>query len=171
MPRALGTTTSAPFGSCANASIAPSISAALCTPARANSILNVGAAASMACRYARYKLCGQVGLENDQHTHCAGDGISDQFEPFAADGVFEIGKPGDVGARPGEVRDDTEFDRIGNLHEHEPNDSRLKRCGPASIPAVVTLLGTPIATPLLVTWAKLLLRASRAAICARSERR
>ena len=81
------------------------------------------------------KLCSQVGLENDQHTHCTGDGISDQFEPFAADGVFEIGKPGDVGARPCEVRDDTEFDRIGNLHEHDWQRVSLlmqrlhRRCG------------------------------------------
>jgi len=73
------------------------------------------------------KLCSQVGLENDQHTHCTGDGISDQFESFAADGVFEIGKPGDVGARPCEVRDDTEFDRIGNLHEHDWQRAFLER--------------------------------------------
>jgi len=43
----------------------------------------------------------------------------ENFELFAADRIFGIGKPGDVAARPREARNKPLCHRVGDLHEYD----------------------------------------------------
>jgi hypothetical protein len=43
----------------------------------------------------------------------------EQFQPFAAQTVFEIHETGNVAARPSERVDESSADRIGDLHKHD----------------------------------------------------
>ena len=62
---------------------------------------------------------GDGGIAKDRRVRHAGRDLFEQLQPFRADAVFELGKTGDVAARPRQARDEAGADRIRGLREHD----------------------------------------------------
>jgi len=91
-----------------------------------------GALASIASTYGGCD--AYVRLEEDYHSARGGRRVSEQLEPFTAIEVFERGKPVQL-RRDAQIRNQTNFDRIGNLHEYD----REQRRSPLSAPQALAV--------------------------------
>ena len=112
-----------PFGSCAKAVMSRSIS-----PASRTSIGPQLDGVRLRHGLDGAELAGPGGDEGfPQHRdalHIRRD-LLEQLQPFAADRIFEVGKAGDVAARPRQARDVAGADRIGDQREHDRNGAAL----------------------------------------------
>ena len=58
-------------------------------------------------------------VPKDCHSGYPRCNLLEQFQPFCAHAVFELGKSGSVAARPRQARDPACADWVDDIHEHD----------------------------------------------------
>jgi hypothetical protein len=70
------------------------------------------------------------GVPKDRRSRDAGRDLFEQFHPFPAHAVFEIGETGGVASRPRQALDEASADRIGDIHKHDRDGAGRLLQGP-----------------------------------------
>ena len=68
---------------------------------------------------------GYDGIPKDRRSRHAGRDLLEQFQPFAAQAIFEREETGGVAARPRQAVDEAGTDRIADVREHDRHGAAL----------------------------------------------